>query len=173
MDLTRRDAVAALAAAGVGSAAIERVRSNNEQTATMPSAAMVKSLVAVAEVVYPSEIEVTEEFIETLVAGRTAERTEYGREVEAGLRSIDEAAERRFGRGFRTLPLDDRERLLRELGLARVEPNPDGSDVARIRYYVVNELLYSLYTSPTGGRLLGNPNPPGHPGGLEAYQRDP
>jgi hypothetical protein len=42
-----------------------------------------------------------------------------------------------------------------------------------VRYYVVNELLYALYTSPTGGELVGIENPQGHPGGHESYQHEP
>jgi len=53
------------------------------------------------------------------------------------------------------------------------DPVPDGDDVERVRYYVVNELLFALYSSPTGGELVGLENPRGNPGGLASYQRGP
>ncbi|MEA5408870.1 hypothetical protein VB773_15715 [Haloarculaceae archaeon H-GB2-1] len=53
------------------------------------------------------------------------------------------------------------------------EPNPDGTTAERVRYYLVNEPLYALYASPTGGTLVGIENPQGHPGGTESYQRGP
>jgi hypothetical protein len=59
------------------------------------------------------------------------------------------------------------------MGADTVDPDPDGGDVARVRYYVVNELLFALYASPTGAELLGLENPQGHPGGLASYQRGP
>ena len=40
----------------------------------------------------------------------------------------------------------------------------------RVRFFVVNELLFALYSSPTGGSLVGIENPVGHPGGTESYQ---
>jgi hypothetical protein len=60
-----------------------------------------------------------------------------------------------------------------EMGLSITDPRPAGTDRERVRYYLVDELLYALYASPTGGRLLGIENPPGHPGGLDSYQRGP
>jgi hypothetical protein len=59
------------------------------------------------------------------------------------------------------------------LGVRTAEPDPDGTDVERVRYYVVNELLFALYSSPTGGELVGLENPQGHPGGIDSYRRGP
>jgi len=42
----------------------------------------------------------------------------------------------------------------------------DGSDVERLNYYLVDELLFAFYSSPTGGELVGNQNPRGYPGGF-------
>jgi hypothetical protein len=53
------------------------------------------------------------------------------------------------------------------------DPDPDGTDAGRVRYYVVNELLYALYASPTGGELVGIENPRGYPGGTASYRRGP
>jgi hypothetical protein len=59
------------------------------------------------------------------------------------------------------------------MAVDRTGSSPNGNIPERIRYYVVNQLLYGLYTAPTGGRLLGIENPVGHPGGFESYQKEP
>jgi len=69
------------------------------------------------------------------------------------------------------LSVADRDSLLREVGADTAPPDPDGTNAERVRFYVVNELLYALYTSPTGGELVGIENPQGHPGGTDTYQR--
>jgi hypothetical protein len=59
------------------------------------------------------------------------------------------------------------------MGVDLVDPDPDGFSAERVRFYLVNELLYALYSSPTGGTLLGLENPQGYPGGSESYQQGP
>jgi len=51
-----------------------------------------------------------------------------------------------------------------------VSPSKPGH---RVRYYLVNDLLFALYSSPTGGKLVGIENPQGHPGGTGSYQQPP
>jgi len=48
---------------------------------------------------------------------------------------------------------------------------PDGTVPARIRYHLVNGLLYALFTSPVGTRLFGIRNPIGYPGGYYGSDR--
>jgi hypothetical protein len=74
---------------------------------------------------------------------------------------------------FRALDADTRNEALERMGIDVVDPDPDGTDVERVRFYLVNELLFALYTSPTGGELLGLENPQGHPGGTSSYQQGP
>jgi hypothetical protein len=59
------------------------------------------------------------------------------------------------------------------MGVHTADEDPDGTTAERIRFYVVNELLFALYASPAGGRLVGIENPQGHPGGAESYRRGP
>jgi hypothetical protein len=59
------------------------------------------------------------------------------------------------------------------MGIDVVDSDPEGSDTEQMRFYLVNELLFALYTSPTGAKLAGIENPQGHPGGTTSYQQPP
>lgn len=187
MRLSRRDALAALAGLGtvgaVGGAAVLAGRSppvaGDEVT---PDSAedippsfddAVTTLTAVAEVVYPSTVEGHREFVETYVLGRIEGREEYRRALVAAVAELDAVARDWHDTTFDRLGRETRDRLLRDLGVDVADPDPEGAISARLRYYVVNDLLYAFYTSPTGGRLVGTENPTGYPGGIESYQRGP
>ncbi|WP_254543845.1 gluconate 2-dehydrogenase subunit 3 family protein [Halomarina pelagica] len=182
MELTRRDALAALAASGAlvaGGASLtwDRLSRADGEHGEGESAAFdgeeVATLVAVATVLYPSAATGVPEFVETYVVGRIRDRPAYAAGVRDVLSTLDASAESWYGGRYATLDDGDRDGLLRELGVATAEPNPDGTDAERLRYYLVNELLYAFYASPTGGRLVGIENPQGYPGGLESYRRGP
>jgi len=177
-DLTRRDALAALASAGVvvgtGAAGLRQSLADAPADGVDLSAERERDLlVAVAEVVYPSELDGIREFVETYVAGRADDREGYRAATREALATIDERARAWRDGGFASLSPDERDAHLRELGLDTADADPDGYEAARIRYYVVNELLFALYTSPTGGELVGTENPQGHPGGNDTYRRGP
>ncbi|WP_248897595.1 gluconate 2-dehydrogenase subunit 3 family protein [Haloplanus halobius] len=172
MDLTRRDALAALAATGaaVGGTALLRDDGDSEATeAAVPDDALA-SLVAVAQVVYPDEATGIEPFVETYVAGRLDDPAHRSGVLDA-VAELDATARDWFDAPLTDLDPETRDRLLRDLGVDVAGPNPDGNLSDRVRFYVVNELLYAFYASPTGGRLVGIENPIGHPGGTESYQR--
>ncbi|WP_128475761.1 gluconate 2-dehydrogenase subunit 3 family protein [Halorussus pelagicus] len=175
MELTRRDALVALAGGGaaVGTGA---VLSGEFEGATpfaddpAPEDRM-DALLAVADIVYPAELSGVEEFVRTYALGRVEDRPDYREGMVEALSTLDEYAESWFGDDFLGLDAETRETLLDQMGVDTARPNPDGSDPDRVRYYLVNELLYALYTSPTGGELVGTENPQGHPGGTASYQR--
>lgn len=197
MELTRRDAVAALAAVGVGGSVgalqlnaegdlwksiteddlwksimeDDLRKSITEDTAkeTALSDEERETLNAVAAVVYPSEVSGIPEFVENYVAGRNSDR-EFAEGMSGAIEILDEHAEAWFDSSYRELSPSDQETVLRQMGLDDMGSVPDGSRPERVRYYLVNELLYALYTTPTGGELVGIENPPGHPGGTESYQ---
>ncbi len=170
MRLTRRDALAALASAGVagaaGCAAPEAAGERLDPAAT-------GTLVAAAAVLYPSDVENMEEFVRTYARGRTRADPERRAGIEATTAALDEVAREWYGEGFATMPVERREATMRETGADTADPDPDGALANRVRFYVVNELLYALYTSPAGGRLAGVENPVGHPGGTTSYQQGP
>ncbi len=188
MQLTRRDALVALGGAGVTAGAVgigagllgsdEGGNGGDEtdaaSTADRPlTAHRVETAVAAAGVFYPSEVTGIEPFVETYLEGLAAARPEHAASVGAAADRLDEFCERWWSRPFVDLSTERRERAPSEMGLAIADARPDGTDTERVRYFLVDELLYALYASPTGGHLLGIENPPGHPGGLSSYQRGP
>lgn len=173
MRLTRRDALAALATAGVTGAAGCAAPAARDRPALDPEAR--ETLVAASAVLYPAAVEGREAFVRTYVEGRTAEDDERRAGIETTAADLDDAARVWEGEGFADLTVDTRESVLRQVGADTADPDPDaeGSLAGRVRFYVVNELLYALYTSPAGGELAGVENPVGHPGGTTSYRQGP
>jgi Gluconate 2-dehydrogenase subunit 3 len=169
MKLTRRDALAALAAGGtvIGGTTALRWTDVDEDVGEHES----RTLEAVAHVIYPSTVSEIPRFVETYVVGRFQDRSPDRRGILEAIATLDEYAQTWYDDAYRKLERQTQERLLSEMGLDVVDPVPDGTDVERVRYYLINELLYALYTSPTGGTLVGIENPQGYPGGTASYQR--
>jgi hypothetical protein len=187
MELTRRDAVAALAALGAGGGAVGLYRDRQEgsggpasdaadgqgEVADLPDDRRVRDVaVAIAEVVYPSEVTGVREFVASFLDGRL-DRSDHGTGIRKAVATLDGRARDWHDRGVVELDPGTREQLLREVGADTAEEDPDGTTAERVRYYLVNELLLALYASPTGGELVGIENPQGHPGGTDSYQRGP
>jgi hypothetical protein len=110
--------------------------------------AEVDQLIAVADNVYPSELTEHETFVESYVTGLPGERQ---RSVSSTLTELDTYARRTRGAPLADLSPDEREGVLRELAVDRVGSDPEGFFPERVRYFVVNQLLYGLLKSPTGG----------------------
>ncbi|PSP54512.1 hypothetical protein BRC82_10035 [Halobacteriales archaeon QS_1_67_19] len=183
MELTRRDAVAALAASGVAVGGGAVLAGNpfdppaeDDAAVTAESAdpqRRLDALLAVADVVYPSDVSGVDEFVRRYVVGRVEDRPARREGMVAALETLDEYARRWHDESFVDVDAETRAELLDQLGVDTADPDPDGADRHRVRYYLVNELLYALYSSPTGGELVGIENPQGHPGGTASYQRGP
>ena len=171
MELTRRDAVAALGALGAGTAVAGCLQqeATSEETDGEP---VRETMVAVAEVLYPSEVSGVDEFVETFLSGRLDD-SPHADGLRGAVDALETRAEAWYDDRVAALAVDERDSLLRETGAATADPDPDGTPAERIRYYIVNELLLALYSSPTGGELVGIENPQGHAGGLDSYQRGP
>ena len=192
MELSRRDALAALASAGIlgGGAVALAARSGEDsggdvdgETATgsesdgTPESPIdeddLATLTAVAETVYPSEVDGVEAFVAEFVTGRADARPDHAGEVGDAVAYLDEWTESWYGDRYVELDADERSEALSQMGVDGADPDAGGSNVERVRYYVVNDLLFALYASPTGGELVGIENPQGHPGGIDSYQRGP
>lgn len=171
MQLTRRDVLAALGAAGVAGGA--SVLATDVLRGDPVDDHDVATLVAVADAVYPSEVEGVESFVREYSVARVRDRPEYGHGVSDAVATLDEYARDWFDGRFVALDADARRTLLDQMSVDAADPDPGGDDPERVRYYLVNELLFALYTTPTGGRLAGLENPQGHPGGVDSYQRGP
>ncbi|MCG1003017.1 MULTISPECIES: gluconate 2-dehydrogenase subunit 3 family protein [Halobacterium] len=170
MELTRRDVLAALGAVGAAGAGALAL-SENDDTAVGDHE--VATLAAVAGVVYPSEVDGVESFVREYSAGRFADRPEYAAGVADAVDVLDEYGRNWYDAAFADLDADEREEALSGMEVDIVDPVPDGDERERVRYYLVNELLYALFSTPTGGELAGIENPQGHPGGTTSYQRRP
>jgi len=185
VELTRRDVLAALAAVGatVGGGVVagryDPPRADAASDAGSGSVAeptlstdLLDLLDAAAEVVYPTGVDGRRTFVETYVLGRTENRPAYREGLQEAAAQLDAVARDWRGQPYADLDADVRDKLLRDLGVETAEPVADGTITERIRFYVVNDLLFAFYSSPTGGRLVGIENPIGHPGGIESYQRE-
>lgn len=128
-------------------------------------------LAAVAATVYPSAVTGHREFVATYIRGRAGGHPDYRERLAETVTELDETAEAWYDRPLPALSRDERDVLLREVGADSAEPRRDGTLAERTRHYLVNDLLYALYTSPKGGELVGTSNPPGHPGGITSYHQ--
>lgn len=172
MELTRRDVLAALAATGaaVGTGAVLLSDPDDESPLGDHDVA---TLVAVAGVVYPSPVEGVPSFVHEYSVNRVRDRSAYAAAVSDAVDALDEYTRNWYDAEFADLDGEDRDRALTGMEVDDAEPDPEGTDRERVRYYLVNELLYALFTTPTGGELAGIENPQGHPGGTTSYQRGP
>ncbi|WP_435074999.1 gluconate 2-dehydrogenase subunit 3 family protein [Halorubrum sp. HHNYT27] len=181
MELTRRDAVAALAAVGATGGVALAARQGADgrgdggdgpRDGALPDAAVRASMVAVAAVVYPSEVDGIGAFVDRFLDGRL-DGSPHADGLRATVTELDDVARAWHDAPVAELSESDRDRLLREVGADVTDEDSTGTLAERVRYYVVNELLLALYASPTGGELVGLENPQGHPGGTESYRRGP
>ncbi|WP_415381776.1 gluconate 2-dehydrogenase subunit 3 family protein [Halosimplex sp. TS25] len=191
--LSRRDALAALAAVGVaggGALALSaadgddgdgddaETAENGQDGGDAPPYGAITAddltvLTAVAETVYPSEVEGVDSFVTAFVRGRASAQPDHAAGIADAVGYLSEWTGAWYEESFASLDPAGREEALDRMGVREADPDPDGSDAARVRYYVVNELLFALYSSPTGAELVGIENPQGHPGGTESYRRGP
>ncbi|MFB6084139.1 MAG: gluconate 2-dehydrogenase subunit 3 family protein [Halorientalis sp.] len=187
MELTRRDAVVALGAVGVAGGAVALSRSGDaggDDDRSTPagsggeaaalSAHDRETAVAVAEAIYPSAVENVAGFVTDFLRGRVADDPERAAAIAETVAYLDDYVSTWYDAdAYVSLPADTRAEVFDAMSADTVEPDPSGGDVQRVRYYLLNDLLYALYTSPTGGKLVGIENPQGYPGGTTSYQQGP
>ncbi|WP_367175332.1 gluconate 2-dehydrogenase subunit 3 family protein [Haloarcula rubripromontorii] len=185
-ELTRRDALKALGAAGVtvgGAAALTWDRSGDEpaersedetnDTESEFGDHERETYRAVAAIVYPSEVTGVREFVDSYVTGRVGADPERATEMTTAVADLDAYTREWEDTVFTALDTDTQEETLRGMGVKAADPDPHGDPRHRVRYYLVNDLLFALYSSPTGGELVGIENPQGYPGGTSSYQQPP
>ncbi|AAV45886.1 gluconate 2-dehydrogenase subunit 3 family protein [Haloarcula marismortui] len=187
-ELTRRDALKALGAAGVtvtgGAAALAWNESEDDDTVESAEDDADASesefgeheretYRAVAAIVYPSEVAGVQEFVDSYVAGRVEADPERAAEMATAVADLDAYTREWEDTVFTALDTETQEETLRGMGVNASDPDPHGDPRHRVRYYLVNDLLFALYSSPTGGELVGIENPQGYPGGTSSYQQPP
>jgi hypothetical protein len=166
MKLTRRDVLLGGAAGLAGGTALqagfESASAESDAPAVGLTSEEIATLVSLATVLYPSSISVEPGFLsgyyERFDADRTGAVSRAVAELDAGARTV-------YGDRFGALSERRRKTVLHELGVDTANPDPDGTVPARLRYYLVNGLMYALFTSPRGSRFFGVQNPIGYPGG--------
>jgi hypothetical protein len=176
MELSRRDAMGALAVAGVAVGAgvvADRWQGDVSEPAGSFDEHALATTVAVARAIYPSELENVAAFVRTYALSRNEQDTAYREGMAAAVAALDEYTQEWRDSDFVALDPDGGETVLHEMGVDVEDPDPEGVPPERVRFYLVNELLYALYTTDTGGRLVGIENPQGFPGGTDSYQRGP
>lgn len=170
MDVTRRETIAAVLAGGFGtgvglSALSDGLQtSSGQRTRTPITNYETEVLLSLAEVVYPSVVSEYADIVEGYLDYQSPTRL---RAIRDAVQDLDRAAKRRYSGAFATLGVDQRETLLRELGVDRAGVDTSGTVPERVRSLLVNSLLYALFTDPAGSRLVGIENPQGYPGGYE------
>ncbi|WP_254271255.1 gluconate 2-dehydrogenase subunit 3 family protein [Haloarcula marina] len=176
-ELTRRDALKALGAAGVtvagGVAALSWPDGESEDENVAMGEHERETVRAVASTVYPSELRGVAGFVDGYLAGRVDADPERARGIADAVAALDRYAHDWEGDDFAALDAPKRDETLRGMGVHVSTPDPDGDPRQRVRYYLVNDLQFALYSSPTGGTLVGIENPQGHPGGTKSYRRPP
>lgn len=172
-DLTRRDALIALGVAGTATAGAATLRWVDPPTNERVEPTDRETLVAAAEALYPSQVTGVEEFVETFVLGRIQDRPDHREGVLEAARALDAYTRQWHDEPFAALDRQNRQGIFSEYALDSTDPDPDGTTRERVRYYLVNELLFAFYSSPTGGELVGIENPQGYPGGTDSYRRGP
>ncbi|AUV81429.1 hypothetical protein C2R22_06980 [Salinigranum rubrum] len=165
----------AVASAGDGgqSTAGPVVAERSRWTEAPSSQYHVRVATAVADAVYPPSISVDESFVERRVFGRVEPTPGHFDELLDTIEVVDRYARTRFGSRVPALSPAARRQALQSMGVTAVHPTADGTTAERVRYYLVNDLLFALFTSPKSSERTGVDNPPGYPGGREAYQRPP
>lgn len=176
MDLTRRDVFVALSAVGVGSVSGCSELLDGDTTANPTdddpvSDHEVETLVALAEVLYPSDVASVGAFVRDYSVVRVREDLAYARGVVETVAALDDYVSEWHDDPYASLTATERADLLDTMSVNTADPDPDGVASERVRYYLVNELLYAFYATPTGAGLAGLENPPGYPGGVQSYQR--
>ncbi|ERG88203.1 MAG: hypothetical protein J07HX5_00346 [halophilic archaeon J07HX5] len=174
MELTRRDAMAALAAIGVaGGVTLGAGRLDTETTVEQNEHNRLRTtMVAVATVVYPNEVSGVPAFVNGVLDGRL-EDTDHAAGIQQTVAELNDRAVAWYGGPVPELSTSECDSLLREVGADTADEDPNGTTAEQVRYYVINELLFALYASPTGGKLVGIENPQGYPGGTASYSQGP
>jgi len=175
-ELDRRDVLTALGAAGItvgGGVALLEWADEDDDGETVVTDHERRTLHAVARTVYPSEVSGIESFVDGYMSRRLRADTDRADSVLDALSALNNYALEWEDTAFPDLTPQKRDETLRAMGVAEADPVPDGTPHERVRYYLVNELVYGLYSSPTGGELVGIENPQGYPGGTDSYQQPP
>ena len=164
MELSRREMFWSLLGTGsVGGLAAYELSEMVVRERKTASRDDIESLLTVAGIVHPAESEAFEPVLSSYLNQLSDSRTQSILETIAELNKI---SRRRLGRPFHILSRNEAEQLFTILGVNRVQAAPNGTLAERIRFHLVNSVIYALMTNPNGTREFEIQNPVGYPGGI-------
>ncbi|WP_128904478.1 hypothetical protein [Halorubrum amylolyticum] len=170
MRLTRRRALLGLVgASSVSGLGVYKLLDRTTSDGPLSDAGM-DGLLTVADIVHPAAPEDVEHVISAYVVRLNQSRI---RGLVTALSELDSRSRRHFGASFGALSRAQGERLLAALGVNRVQSRPEGTLAERVRYHLVNSVLYALLTRPAGTEPFGIGNPVGFPGGFASHTGEP
>lgn len=127
-----------------------------------------EALLTIADIVHPANPGGFEPVIARYVRRLPASRE---RALLGTLSELDGVSRRQLGAGFGSLSTPEARLLLEGLGVDGVQSNRQGTLAERIRFHLINSVMYALLTDPSGTAVLGIDNPVGYPGGFSSYTR--
>jgi hypothetical protein len=127
---------------------------------------VVDGMVTVADAVYPGD---PEQFRPVVRSYTTRLGDSRRGELLGTLSELDRISSRHAGSPFRTLAGPEATRLLERLGVNRVQSRRQGTLSERVRFHLVNSVLYAILTDPAGTGRFDIDNPAGYPGGFDSY----
>jgi len=129
---------------------------------------VVEGMLTVADAVYPGDPEPFRSILRRYV-DRLGE-SRLGGLLET-LAELDQISSRYSGSLFRSLSGAEATRLFERLGVNRVQSRRAGTLSERVRFHLVNSVLYAILTDPAGTERFDVGNPAGYPGGFDSYTR--
>lgn len=168
--IPRRDMLFLIGGSSIGSVILYR----RDDTTDPPRSSVddVDTLLAVARVIYPPEIDVPEGIIRSYWNGLSELRTG---QLHRTVQDLNRMSRHLYGEPVPVLSVPKRGDLLRYLGVDRVKPRVEGTLADRTRFHIVNSLFYALFTNTRASLVSGIENPVGFPGGLRnllQYEED-
>lgn len=120
-------------------------------------------LLAIADAIHPTE---PTRFRSPLVRYLEEKSDQRRGELQYTRIEFDQLAVRRTGAGFVSMNARQARLFLHTIGVSRVQSQRKGTLVERIRFHLLNTVLYVTMTDPAGTAIFDISNPIGYPGGM-------
>ncbi len=167
VSLTRRRTLGILALASAGSVSIHELTRSPSTGSGSLSERQVQKLLTIVDVVYPSS---DPRQFEPTVRNYVDSLPEERRQILLGtLAELDRITADALGQPLGAASTPGVIMVMKRIGVDRVQSKPRGMLAERIRFHLVNSIMYALLTEPRVTRSFGIDNPVGYPGGFSSY----